>query len=564
MIAGEGDDLPVSAMPVDGTFPTGTAQWEKRNIALEIPGVGRAALHPVRQVRPGLPARRDPRQGLRRQRPRTARPTTFKAVAGALEGLQGPEVHAAGRAGGLHRLRALRRGLPGQEQERSRSTRPSTWSPQPPLREARSRELGLLPDDSRDRPQAALSLGQVKDVQLLQPLFEFSGACAGCGETPYIKLMTQLFGDRVLIANATGCSSIYGGNLPTTPYCTQRRRARAGLVQLAVRRQRRVRPWACASPSTSRTSTPANWSGGLASRSATSWRRRILDADQTTEAGHRRAARARRRCSRRSSPASTRPKRATCSAVADALVKKSVWIVGGDGWAYDIGYGGLDHVLASGRNVNILVLDTEVYSNTGGQMSKSTPRGAVAKFAAGGKPRRQERPGADGDELRQRLRGARRDGRAATCTHVKAFLEAEAYDGPSLIIAYSHCIAHGYDLAHGTGSAEGRGATPATGRCSATTPTLAAQGKNPFQLDSKRADAFRSKKYIYNETRYTMLAQSNPEEAKQLLMLGAGRCGARAGSSTNTWRPCPPMATPKLPTRKQNLNRQRRKEPATN
>ncbi len=321
-------------------------------------------------------------------------------------------------------------------------------APQPPLREAEARQLGLLPEDSGDRPHALLSLGQVKDVQLLQPLFEFSGACSGCGETPYIKLMTQLFGDRALIANATGCSSIYGGNLPTTPYCRERGGPRPGVVELAVRRQRRVRRWACAWPSTSRTSTRASWCARLGFAIGEELAQAMLNADQNHRSRHLRAARAGEAAEGRSWRASTRREARDLLSVADALVKKSVWIVGGDGWAYDIGYGGLDHVLASGRNVNILVLDTEVYSNTGGQMSKSTPRGAVAKFAAGGKPRprktwRMMAMSYGSVYVAQVAMGA------SDMHTLKAFLEAEAYDGPSLIIAYSHCIAHGYDLVHG-------------------------------------------------------------------------------------------------------------------
>jgi pyruvate-ferredoxin/flavodoxin oxidoreductase len=353
----------------------------------------------------------------------------------------------------------------------------------------------------------------VKDVQLLQPLFEFSGACAGCGETPYIKLMTQLFGDRTIVANATGCSSIYGANLPTTPYAATNEgrgvawsnslfedNAEFGLgIRLALDKQ---------------TEYARELLPGFANVVGDQLVAELLGADQSTEAGI--AAQRTRVAALKEKLQSLKgnAKAKDLLSIADTLVKKSVWIVGGDGWAYDIGYGGLDHVLASGRNVNILVLDTEVYSNTGGQMSKSTPRGAVAKFAAGGKPRAKK------DLAMMAVNyGSCYVARVAMGSSdmqtVKAFLEAEAYDGPSIIIAYSHCIAHGYDMVHGLEQqklAVQSGYWPMF----RYNPDLVAQGKNPFQLDSK-APALPLDKYIYNETRYTMLKHGNPEAAAQLL-----------------------------------------------
>ncbi len=305
----------------------------------------------------------------------------------------------------------------------SRSARPRTradvgrkainMEPQLPLREHGARELGLLPEPARGRSRTTGSSSPTsRTSSCCEPLFEFSGACAGCGETPYVKLVTQLFGDRAMIANATGCSSIYGGNLPTTPWTYEQRRPRPGLVQLAVRGQRRVRPRHAPGARQAEPSTPASWWRGCADAIGDDLVDGLLDADQADEAGiaeqRERVAAAAREAGRRSTDPDVA---ATCSAVADALVKKSVWIVGGDGWAYDIGYGGLDHVLATGRNVNVLVLDTEVYSNTGGQASKATP------LRRGGQVRRrrqadaQEGPGHDGHELRQRLRGAGRHGR---------------------------------------------------------------------------------------------------------------------------------------------------------
>ena len=357
-----------------------------------------------------------------------------------------------------------------------------------------------------------LAFGSVKNVQLLQPLFEFSGACSGCGETPYIKLLTQLFGDRAIIANATGCSSIYGGNLPTTPYTINREgrgpawsnslfedNAEFGLgMRLALDHQNAY---------------ARDLVGRLREDVGEALASNLLNADQSTDAGInvQRELVSALKAKLEGAPAN---EARDLLSVADALVTKSVWIVGGDGWAYDIGYGGLDHVLASGLNVNILVLDTEVYSNTGGQASKSTPMGAVAKFAAGGKPSGKKDLGM----------GAIRYGNVyvaqvamgANDTHtVKAFLEAEAHDGPSLIIAYSQCIAHGIDMAKGMHQqklAVESGHWPLY----RYNPKLAEENKNPFQLDSSDPK-IPLKDYIYTEGRYRMLQQSDPDVAKTLL-----------------------------------------------
>jgi pyruvate-ferredoxin/flavodoxin oxidoreductase len=354
----------------------------------------------------------------------------------------------------------------------------------------------------------------VKDVQLLEPLFEFSGACAGCGETPYLKLMSQLFGDRALIANATGCSSIYGGNLPTTTWTTNRDgrgpawsnslfedNAEFGLgMRLAVDKQ-------------------AEYAGELvrrlSARVGDELTRGLLEADQSTEAGINEQ-RERVRLLRERLTGADSAEARDLLALADMLVKKSVWIVGGDGWAYGIGFGGLDHVLASGRNVNILVLDTEVYSNTGGQMSKSTPRAAVAKFAAAGKRGVKK----DLALIAMQSGGAyvARVAMGANDVHtLNAFREAETLDGPSLIQAYSHCVAHGYNMAHGM---EQQKLAVQTGYWPLLryNPALVREGKNPFTLDSK-APSLPLKQYVYNESRYTMLVQSRPEVARELLKL---------------------------------------------
>jgi pyruvate-ferredoxin/flavodoxin oxidoreductase len=360
--------------------------------------------------------------------------------------------------------------------------------------------------------RSRLSHTQVKDIQLLEPLFEFSGACAGCGETPYIKLLTQLFGDRLYIANATGCSSIYGGNLPTTPYASNAQgrgptwsnslfedNAEFGFgMRIALDQQKefaellvkRLAPAigdelvSALIGATQKTETEIN-----EQRERVQLLRHQLEDNDTSDARN-------------------------LLAIADTLVRKSVWILGGDGWAFDIGFGGLDHVLGSGKNVNVLVMDTEVYSNTGGQMSKATPRGAVAKFAASGK--RNSRKDLAMEAVSYGSVYVAHVALGGNDTHVvKAFQEAEAHDGPSIIIAYSSCIAHGYDLVHGLEQqklAVQSGYWPLM----RYNPSLRDEGKNPFQLDSK-APSIRLKDYAYREARYTMLVRSNPELAAELL-----------------------------------------------
>jgi pyruvate-ferredoxin/flavodoxin oxidoreductase len=511
MIAGRGDNLPVSAMPVDGTFPTGTAMWEKRNIAQQIPvwdeqlciQCGKCVLvcpHAVIRAKVydslllgGAPA------GFKSERPRWREFDNLRyTLQVSPEDCTGCELCVEV--------------CPVKSKSESKH-KAINMQAQAPLREAESTNwdfFAKLPDPDRSQ----LSHGQVKDVQLLEPLFEFSGACAGCGETPYIKLLTQLFGDRLMIANATGCSSIYGGNLPTTPYTSNslgrgpawsnslfEDNAEFGLgMRLAVDKQ-------------------ADYARQLVTQLAAqlgdSFVNALLHADQSNEAGieaqRKRVAELTQKISSLDTPASH-----DLQAIAETLVRKSVWLVGGDGWAYDIGTGGLDHVLGSGMNVNILVLDTEVYSNTGGQMSKATPRGAVAKFAAGGK-----RAGKKDLAMEAISYGSVYVARVAmggNDTHtVKAFLEAEAFDGPSLIIAYSHCIAHGYDMSQGMAQQK---AAVLSGYWPLMryNPELRLEGKNPFQLDS-RAPSIPFKQYAYHEARYTMLVRSNPETARELLHL---------------------------------------------
>ncbi|HVN04765.1 MAG TPA: pyruvate:ferredoxin (flavodoxin) oxidoreductase, partial [Bryobacteraceae bacterium] len=511
IIAGEGDDLPVSAMPLDGTFPTATTQWEKRNIALEIPvwdeelciQCGKCVLvcpHAVIRAKVY-----EPEQA-------AGAPPTFKSVPARWKDFKSMKYTlqvAPEDCTGCALCVAV---CPAKSKSEVKH-KAINMEPQAPLREPEAANWDFflqLPEIDR----GLLTQSLVKDSQLLQPLFEFSGACSGCGETPYVKLMSQLFGDRTVIANATGCSSIYGGNLPTTPYTVNSQglgpawsnslfedNAEFGLgMRLAIDKQNEYARELVAR---------------LASVIGDELAQALLNADQTTEPGIFEQRARVKQLKQKLAGLRTAEGRDLLS-LADALVKKSVWILGGDGWAYDIGYGGLDHVLASNRNVNVLVLDTEVYSNTGGQMSKSTPRGAVAKFAAGGKP------GAKKDLAMMAMNyGTAYVAKVAmggSDSHtIKAFIEAESYDGPSIIIAYSHCIAHGYDMVHGLDQqklAVQTGYWPLF----RYDPRLSAQGKNPFQLDS-RPPSVKLKDYVYNETRYTMLAKSNPEEAHHLLGL---------------------------------------------
>ncbi|NLT67867.1 MAG: pyruvate:ferredoxin (flavodoxin) oxidoreductase, partial [Acidobacteria bacterium] len=385
--------------------------------------------------------------------------------------------------------------------------------PQPPIRmqEKENYEFFLnLPEYDR----RLVRLSSVKTNQLLQPLFEYSGACAGCGETPYIKLLTQLFGDRALIANATGCSSIYGGNLPTTPY-TFNKDGRGPTWSNSLFEDNAEFGLGYRLTIDQHTQVAKDLLKKLAPEVGDELVRSLLEADQSTEAGiydqRERVKMLRERLSGNNSSDAQ-----SLLSLADYFVKKSVWILGGDGWAYDIGYGGLDHVLASGRNVNILVLDSEVYSNTGGQMSKSTPRAAVAKFAAGGKPMSKKDLGLHAINYGSVYVATVALG-ANDAQTIRAYLDAESYDGPSIIIAYSHCIAHGIDMTRGM---QQQKAAVNSGHwlLYRYDPRLAEQGKNPLTLDST-APKIAMKDYAYSETRYKMLTLSHPEEAKRLMNL---------------------------------------------
>jgi pyruvate-ferredoxin/flavodoxin oxidoreductase len=509
MMIFEGDDLPVSAMPIDGTFPTATSQYEKRNIALEIPvwnsdiciQCGKCAyVCPHATIRmkvydPALLA---------------GAPATFKSIDAKFKELPGTKFSLQVAPEDCTGCALCVEACPAKDKTQA-GRKAINMASQPELRDAERENwdfFGQLPEGD---PTVTIPTN-VKNSQLLRPLFEFSGACSGCGETPYLKLLTQLFGDRTVIANATGCTSIYGGNLPTTPYAKNsdgrgpawanslfEDNAEFGLgFRLTLDKQNEFARELL-------TILSGELGGELVAG--------LLEADQTTEAGIREQ-RNRVLALREALKGVKDPRARYLGELADSLVKKSVWIVGGDGWAYDIGYGGLDHVIASGRNVNLLVLDTEVYSNTGGQSSKSTPRAAVAKFAANGKSLPKKDLGmiamAYGYVYVAKIAMGSNDQQT-----LRAFLEADAYNGPSLIIAYSHCIAHGIDMSKGLEQqklAVNSGIWPLF----RYNPALADEGKNPLLIDS-REPTVSVQDYAYNETRYRMLIQADEQRAEKLM-----------------------------------------------
>jgi pyruvate-ferredoxin/flavodoxin oxidoreductase len=508
MLVKEGEDLPVSVLPCDGSYPTGTSKWEKRNVAQEIP-----VWDPDVCVQCGKCVMVCPHAVIRGKAydegELAKAPATFKSTdtkdkdfAGTKFTIQVAPEDCTGCGICVDVCPAKNKAQP--------SRKAINMEAQLPLRqpEAENWDFFLnLPNPDRQK----LHVDRIRQQQWQEPLFEFSGACAGCGETPYVKLMSQLFGDRMIVANATGCSSIYGGNLPTTPW-----------AQNAEGR----------GPAWSNSLFEDNAEFGLGFRLTTNkfaqfagellvklggelgdnLVRDILDNSQMSEADiweqRERVAVLKQKLQAIDSADAKQ-----LLSVADYLVKKSIWILGGDGWAYDIGYGGLDHVLASGHNVNVLVMDTEVYSNTGGQSSKATPRGAVAKFAAGGKPGPKKDLGmmmmTYGNIYVASVAMGARDEHT-----LKAFLEAEAYDGPSIIIAYSHCIAHGINM---TTAMSHQKAIVESGRwlLYRYNPALKEQGLNPLQVDS-RSPKKKVAESLAQENRFKMLTKTKPEVAKVL------------------------------------------------
>jgi len=545
LAAGDGDELPVSAFPNDGTFPTGTAQFEKRNLALQIPVWDEklciqclkcVAVCPHATIRAKV---YDPIR-------LAGAPESFKSVPSRSPEWKGQQFSLQVAAEDCTGCALCVDVCPAKNKTEAK-LRAINMRPQPPLVAAERGNWNFfltLPEVDRRK----VKITQLRSQQLLRPLFEFSGACAGCGETPYIKMLTQLFGDRAVIANATGCSSIYGGNLPTTPYCKNAEgrgptwcnslfedNAEFGLgFRVSLDKQRDF---------------ALELLKRLAPQLGDSLADGILHANQSDEAGifeqRERVAALKIKLGRLEVPEAK-----LLLTLADQLVKKSVWILGGDGWAYDIGYGGLDHVLASGRDVNVLVMDTEVYSNTGGQMSKSTPRGAVAKFAAGGKPAGKKDLGLIAMSYGNIYVASVALGAKDEQT-LKAFVEAESYPGPSLIIAYSHCIAHGIATDMGVGARQQKLAVDAGHwLLYRYDPRRTERGENPLQVDSPVAK-LKVQDFQMSENRFKMLTKSKPEDAKRFFAQGQADSEKRwkfyqfmAGRETLPTAPAAASATP--------------------
>mgnify|MGYP001151866977 CR=1 FL=1 len=513
MMSGRGDQIPVSKMPVDGRFPTGTAAYEKRNIAVEIP-----EWDPELCIQCGFCSLYCPHATIRMkaydESALANAPATFKSTDGKAQ-IKGKKFTVQVAPEDCTGCGVCVQNCPGKDKENP-ERRALKMVPQEPIREQERENweffLSLPETDS-----SLVPIDSVKGSQFRQPLFEFSGACAGCGETPYVKLVTQLFGDRAIIANATGCSSIYGGNLPTTPY-TKRRDGRGPAWSNSLFEDNaefgmgfrltidKLNEFAL------ELLEKAAENGIVPKELADS----IINADQSTQDGiEAQRDRVARLMEIVEGCADGCDICKQLAAVAEYLVKRSVWIVGGDGWAYDIGYGGLDHVIASGKNVNLLVLDTEVYSNTGGQMSKSTPRGATAKFAASGKPTGKKDLG-----LMAMTYGnvyVASVSLANPAHLVKTMVEAEAYNGPSLIICYSHCIAHGINTTFGIDEQK---KAVASGHwiLYRYNPDLAAKGENPLKIDSK-PPTIDFEEYAMGENRYRVLKKANPDAAEELIKL---------------------------------------------
>ena len=509
LLAGKGDLLPVSAFPVDGTWPVGTSKWEKRNLAHEIP-----VWDPSICIQCNQCALVCPHSAIRAKvygaEALTAAPATFKSV--PYKGLDFKDRRytiqvAPEDCTGCNLCVQV---CPAKDRTNPRHKAIDMSAQAPLVHEERQNYQFFL--DIPETSRAALAKLDHKTSQFLEPLFEYSGACAGCGETPYLKLLTQLFGDRALIANATGCSSIYGGNLPTTPYTTNRAglgpawsnslfedNAEFGLgLRLAVDNHEHA-----ARALVNQLRAPLG--DGLADS--------LLATDLSSEAGIV-AQRERVRAARQALARVDLPDARRLDALIEYLIPKSIWLVGGDGWAYDIGSGGLDHVLASGRNVNILVLDTEVYSNTGGQQSKATPAGAVAKFASAGKTTPKKDLGLIAN-MYGNVYVARVAFGAKMSQAVQAFLEAEAFPGTSLIIAYSHCIAHGYDMALGA-SQQKLAVESGVWPLFRFDPRRAAKGEPPLHLDYGPPKPIVAE-YMRNESRFRVVERTDPERFKTFL-----------------------------------------------
>lgn len=511
MMAGHGDNIPVSKMTVDGTYPSGTTQWEKRNISDLVP-----IWEPDMCIQCGNCAYVCPHSVIRAKFYHESylknAPADFKSAQINARGFPETKYTLSVYLEDCTGCNLCVEACPVTDTANSKKKAINLGDKEPILKsEQKNIEFfENIPWNDRSK----IDFSTVHGAQFLEPLFEFSGACAGCGETPYLKLLSQLFGDRLLIANATGCSSIYGGNLPTTPWAVNKDgrgpawsnslfedNAEFGLgMRITADKQLDV---------------AVNLLNQLKDELGEEYVKAIVEAKQEVESElveqRNRVEDLKAKLQGMNTPAA-----AHLLSVADQLVRRSVWLIGGDGWAYDIGYGGLDHALASGRNVNVLVLDTEVYSNTGGQSSKSTPTAATAKFAAGGKTVGKK------DLAMQAISyGNVYVARVAFGSNPQqallAMREAEAYDGPSLILAYSHCIAHGYDLKDGL-SQQQKAVQSGHWPLLRYNPILRKKNQNPFVLDSTRP-SIPLKDYTYNELRYKVLTMTNPTEAERLMTL---------------------------------------------
>ncbi|HLP40509.1 MAG TPA: pyruvate:ferredoxin (flavodoxin) oxidoreductase, partial [Fibrobacteria bacterium] len=511
LILGRGENLPVGALPVDGTYPSATSQWEKRDIAVDLP-----SWSPDSCIQCGKCVLVCPHAAIR------SKVFAESDIQSVPEGFRTLKAKWAGVKDKLYTIQVSTRDCTGctlcvdvcpasdKANPGRKALNMTPKSERDPRQDKWWAHFQSLPDTTQLAPEFKFT--SIKDIQLLRPLFEFSGACSGCGETPYLKLLSQLYGDRLLIANATGCSSIYGGNLPTTPWTKDANgrgpawsnslfedNAEFGLgMRLSLDKRAQV---ARELVSTHRAAIGETLAAEL------------LEAGSSTPED---IARQRQRVEnlRSALEGRTEPGLRNLVALADDLVEKTVWIVGGDGWAYDIGYGGLDHVIASGQKVRILVLDTEVYSNTGGQASKSTPRAAVARFAAGGKQSGKKDLGlmamAYGNVYVASVAMGAND-----LQTLKAFREAEQHDGPSVIIAYSPCIAHGFDM--GDALRQQKNAVDSGHwMLYRHNPALTAEGKSPLQMDSKEPK-IPLKDFLYSEDRYKVLVKSDPKAAAELL-----------------------------------------------
>jgi pyruvate-ferredoxin/flavodoxin oxidoreductase len=510
MMAGNGDQLPVSAFTPDGTWPTGTTKWEKRNIALEIPVWEKdlciqcnkcvfVCPHAAIRAKVYDPEKLD------------GAPETFQSMDFKGKDFEGAKYTIQVAPEDCTGCRLCVEVCPGKDKQNP-ERHALLMADQPPLRVAERDNWDFflnLPN-----PDRTAFKQNVKGTQFLEPLFEFSGACSGCGETPYIKLITQLYGDRMIVANATGCSSIYGGNLPSTPYTTDDN-GRGPAWSNSLFEDNAEFGYGMRMAVDQKNELAIQLLNELASDLGSELVDGLVNADQSDEAG---IIAQRGRVAELKAKLSTMDSTAACRLVevADYLVTKSVWVFGGDGWAYDIGYGGLDHVLASNKNINVLVMDTEVYSNTGGQASKATPLGAVAKFATSGKPIGKKNLGmiamSYGHIYVAQVAFGAKDAQT-----VNAIREAAEYDGPSLIIAYSHCIEHGYDMGDGLTHQE---LAVKTGYWPLYRfdPRKVAEGGTPLKLDSK-APAMPLEEYSMLENRYRVLHKSNPGLAAKLAVM---------------------------------------------